>query len=83
MYFSKNKDGELAIWLSWDDNLIVRPPQVMKDECKKLAKEIKIEDFGKVKERLILSKWSNEQNLPRPLMIHSFLDEFGAGKRSK
>ena len=32
MYFSRNKAGELAIWLSLvDDNLIVEPSQVMKD----------------------------------------------------
>ena len=33
-----------------DDNLIVGPPQVVKDEGKKLLKEIKIEDVGKLKE---------------------------------
>ena len=50
MYFSKNKAGELAIWLSWvDDNLILGLPQVVKDEGNKLAKEIKIEDVGEQK----------------------------------
>ena len=35
MYFSRIKAGELATWLSGvDDNLIVRPLQVMKDEEK-------------------------------------------------
>ena len=39
MYFSKNKACELAIWLNWmDDNLIEGPPQVVKDEGKKLVK---------------------------------------------
>ena len=50
MYFSRNKAGALAIWLSWvDDNLIVEPLKVGKDEDK-LAKEIKIKDVGKLKE---------------------------------
>ena len=50
MYLSRNKADELAIWLSWmDDNLIVRPSQVMKDEVENLAKEIEIEDVGKLK----------------------------------
>ena len=53
MFFSRNKDGKLAIWLSWvDDNLIVGVSYVMKDEGKSLAKEIKIEDVGKLKEFL-------------------------------
>ena len=50
-YFSMNKAGELVIWLSWmDDNLIVGLPQVVKDENEKLAKEIKIEGVGELKE---------------------------------
>ena len=40
MYFSRNKPGEIVIWLSWvDDNLIVGLPQVVKDEGEKFAKE--------------------------------------------
>ena len=51
MYFSRNKAGELAIWLSWvDDNLIVGLPHIVKDEGEKLAEETKIEDVGKLKE---------------------------------
>ena len=51
MYFSRNTAGELAIWLSWvDDNVIVEPLDVMKVEGKKLAKEIEIEDVGRLKE---------------------------------
>ena len=43
MYFSRNKTGELAMWLSWvDDNLIVEPPQVMTDEGKKWQKKSKV-----------------------------------------
>ena len=51
MYFSRKKNGELVIWLSWvDDNHIVGLLQVTKDEGNKLAKEIEIEDVGKLKE---------------------------------
>ena len=51
VYFSRNRNGELVIWLSWvDDNLIGGLLQVVKDEGKKLAKEIKIEDIGELKE---------------------------------
>ena len=51
MYFSWDNAGELAIWLNWiDNNLIVGPFQVMKDECKKVAKEIEIKYVGKLKE---------------------------------
>ena len=40
MYFSRNKAGKLAIWLSWvDENFILEPLQVAKDEGEKLAKE--------------------------------------------
>ena len=53
MYFSRNKDGKLAIWLSWvDDDLMVGLPQVVKDEGKKLAKEINNEGVGKLQEFL-------------------------------
>ena len=44
IYFSWNKPGELAIWLSWvDDNLIVGLLQVVKDKGKTKAKEMEIE----------------------------------------
>ena len=37
IYYSRNKGGELAIWLSWvDDNLIIGPPQVVKMKAKTL-----------------------------------------------
>ena len=43
MYFSSNKAGELAIWLSWvDDNLIVGLPQVVKDEDENGQKKSKL-----------------------------------------
>ena len=51
MYFSRNKVGKLVIWLSCiDDNLTIGPSHAMKDEGKKLAKEIEIEDIGELKE---------------------------------
>ena len=50
MHFSKNKEGKLAMWLSWvDDILIVEPMHVMKNECDESAKEIQIE-IGELKE---------------------------------
>ena len=88
MYFSRNKVGELAIWLSWiDDNLIVEPSQVMKDEGKKLGKEIKIEDVGKLKEfvgsKIKIDKLDQSTKFTQSLMIQSFLDEFSAGKKKQ
>ena len=51
VYFSRDKAGELAIWLSRvDDNLIIGPSHVMKDEGENLAKEIEIKDDGELKE---------------------------------
>ena len=48
----------------------------MKDEGKKIAKEIKIEDLGKLKQfvgkKSKLTSQRDQQNL-----IQSFLDEFG------
>ena len=51
MYFSQNKAGKLAIWLSWvDDTLISELSHVLQDEGKKLAREIEIKHVGKLKE---------------------------------
>ena len=86
VYFARNKAGELAIWLTWvDDNLIVEPLYVMKDEGKKLAKEIKIEYVGKLKEfvgfTVEIDKLERSTKFTQPVMIQSFLDEFGAGEK--
>ena len=86
MYFSRNKAGELAIWLSWvNDNLIIGLPQVVKDEGKKLAKEIKIEDVGKLKGvvgcKIEIDKSEQSVKFTQPVMIQSFLDKFGAGTK--
>ena len=85
MYFSSNKAGELAIWLSWvDDNLIVGLPQVVKDEGKKLAEEIKIEDVGEQREfvgcKVEIDKSEQLAKFTQPIMIQPFSDKFGAGK---
>ena len=57
----------------------------MKDEGKKLAKEIEVEDVGKLKELIgckikidELGRWAKFTQL---VMIQSFLDKFHAGKR--
>ena len=77
MYFSRNKDGKLAIWLSWIDNyIIVGLSHVMKDG-EKLVKEIKIEDVGKLK------KFVGSANITPPVTIQLFLDKFSAGKKKQ
>ena len=86
--FSKNENGELAIWLSLvDDNLIVGPTQVVKDEGKKIAKEIKIEDVGELKEfigcNIKTDKLERSAKFTQPVMIQSFLDKFGRGKKKQ
>ena len=88
MCFSRKKAGEFAIWLSWiDDNLIVGPLQVVKNEGKKLAKEIEIRDVGELKEfigyKIKVDKLEQLTKFTQPVITHSFLDKFGAGKRSK
>ena len=75
-----------SIWLSWvDDNRIVEPRQNMKDEGKKLSKEIEIEDVGKLKEfvgcKVEIDNSKQSAKFTKPAMIQSFLDEFGAGKK--
>ena len=55
------------IYMLKQATLLLEPLQVTKDEGKKLAKEMKIEDVGKLKEydaRLKLTSQSNQQNLP-------------------
>ena len=53
MYFSRNKAGEWAIWLSWVyKNQIVGLSHVVEVESKKIGKEFKIEDVGKLKDLL-------------------------------
>ena len=80
MYISRNKVGKLAIWLTWvDGNLIVGLPQVVKNEGKKLAKEIEIEDVGELKE--FVGCKINIDKFTQPVMIQSFLDEFGVEKK--
>ena len=74
------------IWLSWiDDNLIAGPSHVMKVEGKKLTKEIKIEDVGKLKEfvgcKVEIDESERSAKFTQPVMIHSFLDEFREGKK--
>ena len=68
-----------------EDNLIVGPPQVVKDKGKKLAKEITIEDIGEVKEfigcMIKIVKLDQSAKFTQPVMIQSFLDEFGTGKK--
>ena len=86
MYFSRNKAGKLAIWLCWvDDNLIVGPPQVVKDEGKKMVNKIKIEDVGELKEfvecKVKIDKSEQSAKFTQPDMMESFLDEFSAGKK--
>ena len=88
MYFSRNKAGELAIWLTWvDDNLTVGQSQVMKDEGKKLAKEIEVEDVGKLKElvgaKFKINKLEQSAKFNQPVMILSFLDKFSLGKKKQ
>ena len=85
IYFSKNKAGKYAIWLSWvDDNHILGPPQVVKDEGKKLAKEIKIEDVGELKEfvgcKIKMNKLESSAKVTQSVMTQSLSDKFGAGK---
>ena len=87
MYFSMSKAGELAIWLLWvDDNLILGPSHVMKDEGKKLANEIKIEDVGKLKEfvgcKIEIDKSERSAKFTQPVMIKSFLDKLSARKKN-
>ena len=88
MYFSRNKAGKLAIWLSWvDDNLLVGPPKLVKDEGKKLAKEVKIEDVDELKElvghKIEIDKTERSVKFTQPVMIQSFLDEFHAGEKKQ
>ena len=88
MYFFRKKAGELVIWLSWiDGNLIVGPLQVVKDESEKMAKEIKIEDVGKLKEfvgcKIEIDKSEQSAKFTQPVMIQSFLDAYHASDTSR
>ena len=84
MYFFSNKNCELAMWLSWvDDNLIVGPPQVMKNEGKNLVKEIKIDEKEFVQCNVKIGKLEWSEKFTQPVMIQSFLDELSTGKRSE
>ena len=69
------------------DNLIVGVPHVMKDEGKKLVKEVEIEDVGELKEfvgcEIEIDKSEQSAKFTQPVMIQSFLDEFGAGKKEQ
>ena len=74
--FLYEQAGELMIWLSWmDNNLIVGPLQVMNDEGKKLTKEIKVEDVGKLKEflgcKIKIDKSEQSPKYTQPVMIKS------------
>ena len=76
------------MWLCWvDDNPIVGLFQVIKDEGEALAKEIKIEDVGKLKEfigcKIKIVKLEQSAQFTQLVIIRSFLDEFSAGKRGK
>ena len=59
----------------------------MKEEGKKLAKEIKIEVVGELKEfvgcMINIDKLEQTAKFTRPVMIQSFLDEFCAGKKKQ
>ena len=88
MYLSRNENGELALWLSWvDNNLILGLPHIVKDEGKKLAKEIKIDNVGELNEflgcKIKIDKLEQSVKFTQPVMIQSFLNEFGAGKKRR
>ena len=88
MYFSRNKAGELGIWLSWvDDSLTVGLLFVMKDEGEKLAKEIEMEDVNKhelhVGCKIEFDKWERSAKFTQPVMIQSFFDEFGTENKKQ
>ena len=57
-------------------NLIAGPSHVVKDDSKKLAKEIKIEDVGKLKEFVIckieMKKLERSAKFTQPVIIQSF-----------
>ena len=59
----------------------------MKDEGKKLAKEIEIEDVGELKEfvgcKIEINKLERSAKFTQSVMIQSFLDKFGAGKKEQ
>ena len=88
IYFSRNREGELAIWQSWvDDNLVIRLLHAMKDEHKKLAKEIKMEYVRELKEffecKVDIDKSERPTKLTKPVTIQSFLDKFSKGKKKQ
>ena len=74
--FLQEKAGELAMQLSWMN---------IKDEDKKLAKEIKIEDIGELKEfggcKIKIDKFEQSAKFTQSVMIQS-LDKISAGKRA-
>ena len=59
----------------------------MEDEGKKLAEEIEIEDVGELKVfigcKIEIDKSEQSAKFTQPVTIQLFLDEFGAGLRSK
>ena len=87
MYFSMKRNGESVIWLSWfDDNPIIGALHVMKDEGEKIAKEIEIEDVGKLKQfvgcKIGIDKLERSAKFTQPVMIQSFLNKFDAVKKN-
>ena len=60
---------------------------IIKDKDKKIPKEIKIEDVGKLKEfvgcKIEINKSERSARFTKPVMIQSFLDKFAAGKNKQ
>ena len=86
MFFFRNNAGEFLLLLSWvDDNLLVVILDVVKVKGKKITREFEIDDVSELKEfircKVEINKSVRLAKFTQPVMIQSFQNEFGTGKK--
>jgi len=77
--------GVLVMWLSWiDDNLCISKPEQVEIEAKKLADRYDVDDLGVMDEyvgcKTDLDVEDRSLKFTQPVILQSFIDEFGIGK---
>ncbi len=88
IYYSRRKNGDMTIILSWDDdNIIMGPDNVVNEERIKIGKLIDIDDVGPLNKfvgcKVEINRIAKTAKLMQPVMIQSFQDEFDTGKTKR
>jgi Reverse transcriptase (RNA-dependent DNA polymerase) len=85
LFYKRNKDNDLSIWISWvDDLLTIGKPNVIEDAKKNMMKEFDCDDVGELEEfigcKIVVDKTKKCTWLTQPVLLQSLSDEFSDQK---